>query len=348
MKKIKVLVVDDSALMRLLISDMLASDSVIEVVGVASDGNEAVRKTKELEPTVVTLDIQMPNLDGLEALKRLKRECPTRVIVITGLQSPDIAYEALSLGAIDFIPKPSGPYSPDIDELKDELIKKVKMVAQVDLAKVMPTLDSRKFKAASTKESLILKKVVAIGASAGGPLALERIFSDLKVDLPASILVVQHLPAGFTSSLVKRLNSLISFEVKEARGGESVEPGVAYFAPSGYHLTVSAKRGKQGKLKLDKGQPVFNLRPSVDKLMASVAAFYGRAALGVILSGMGKDGALGMKAIKNKGGKTLAQDEKTSVVFSMPKAAIAQGAVDRVLPLGRIAKEIEKIVEREK
>ena len=345
MNKIKVLVVDDSALMRLLISDMLASDLALEVVGAASDGYQAIVEIEILKPDIITLDVQMPALDGLEVLKRIRQECPTKVIVVTGLKNSDVAYEALSLGAIDFVSKPSGPYSPDIDEVKEELIEKVKMAASVNLAKVMPSTNSYKFKTGIVKRSVVLKKIVAIGASAGGPPALEKVLSALSAGLPASFLVVQHLPAGFVKSLVKRLNFLAPFEVREARGGEPIEPDVVYFAPSGYHLTVARSKGCCS-LKLDKSRPVCGARPSIDKLMASVAAYCGKRAIGVVLSGMGRDGASGMKAIKARGGKTIVQDEKTSVVFSMPKAAIAEDAVDKILPLDRIAKEIERIITR--
>lgn len=342
-RSIRVIVVDDSALMRMMIQDMLTSDPEIEVVEKGQDGQEAVEKTVALRPDVVVLDIEMPRLDGLAALKKIMRQCPTKVVVLTGITEEKVALDALGLGAVDLVLKPSGTYSPDINKVKRELIKKVKTAAQVDLGKIKSLPVQSKPLVTSLKSPL--REVVAIGASTGGPRALETILPSLPGSLSVPILIVQHLPGGFTKSLAERLDSLSQIEVKEASNGEKLKGGRALIAPAGYHMTVE-KQNQAGVIRLDNlAPPILGLRPSADKMMQSVAEAYGDKAVGVLLSGMGRDGALGLQAIKERKGKAIAQNEASSVVFGMPKAAIEAGYVDRVVPLQQIAEEILRAVQ---
>lgn len=337
---INVIVVDDSALMRMIISDMLSSDSVIRVMDKASDGADAVSKVIALKPDVVTLDVEMPKMDGLEALKRIREEAPeTKVVMLTGLTDPQVTLEALKRGAVDLVTKPSGPYSPNIDEIKDELITKVKTAATVDPTKLgrIPAKPTRRPAPILPRTS----KVVAIGASTGGPPALEAVIPLLPPNVGVPILIVQHLPIGFTAPLAERLNAASQLRVIEASDGEPIIPGTVIIAKAGSHLEVERVQPSGGyRVRLSESDPIMGLRPCVDKMMESVAHVYGAKAIGVLLTGMGRDGTLGLKVIKERGGKTLVQDEASSVVFGMPKAAIESGCADSVVPLERIAQEI--------
>lgn len=342
-RPIRVLVVDDSALMRMMVQDMLVSDPEIEVVDKGQDGQEAVEKTAALHPDVVVLDIEMPQMDGLTALKKIMSQCPAKVVILTGVTDEKVALDALSLGAVELVLKPSGTYSPDVNKVKKELIMKIKTAAQVDLGKVKsPPVRS---KSLITPVKSPLRRVIAMGASTGGPRALETILSSLSGGLSVPILIVQHLPWGFTQPLAERLDSLSQIEVREANEGKKLEGGKALIAPAGYHIIVE-KQNLAGVVRLDNlTPPVLGLRPSADKMMQSVAEVYGDKVVGVILSGMGRDGALGLKAIKERKGKTIAQDEASSVVFGMPKAAIEAGCVDSVVSLQQMAEEIAKAIQ---
>jgi two-component system chemotaxis response regulator CheB len=346
LKPIRVLVVDDSALMRSLICSMLSSDRWIKVIDIARDGEEAVEKALKERPDVITLDVEMPCLNGLKALQIIMKEAPTRVIMLSGINEPEITYEALSQGAVDFVVKPSGTFSIDIGELKDELILKVKIAAGVRLA----TLKSPSVRRPPKKKSLrilsVTTRAVAIGASTGGPRALERIFADLPADLPAPIMVVQHLPIGFSHAFAERLASVGRLPVKEAENGDILEAGMVFVAPAGRHMLIT-KNGRKSCIKLEDGPRVWGVKPSADKLMQSVAEVFGSNSIGVVLTGMGVDGAAGVKAIKEKKGTVIVQDEKTSVVFGMAKAAIQKKAVDKVVPVNRIGREIIKAIQSE-
>ncbi len=347
--KIRVLIVDDSAFTRLAIKEILEKDPDIKVVGTARDGLEAVEKVKKLKPDVVTLDVQMPKMDGLQALKIIMEENPVPVVMISALtkEGARVTLEALKLGAVDFITKPSAVLPFDLSEVEREIITKVKN-AKHSNPNIIRLMNLRKF-----KESVVRgnwkngdKEIcVLIGSSTGGPSALEHIIPRLPGDLPASVFVVQHMPRGnFTSQLAERLNSQSELEVKEAENNEIVKKGIVYIAPGGYHMIVKNVLGKK-RIKLTEDPPVNAVRPSVDVTAKSLVSAFGKNIVGVILTGMGNDGANGMKLIREKGGKTIACSEDTCVVFGMPKAAIEIGAIDSVKPLYEIAEDIVKFVE---
>ncbi len=330
---IRVLVVDDSAFMRKMITQILNSDPEIEVIATARDGEDAIKKVEKLRPDVVTLDVEMPRVDGLTALAYIMNKSPLPVVMLSALtgEGTKATVKALSYGAVDYIQKPSGTISLDIEKIRDEIIRKVKLAANARVRKLK--LENRKPKKIDFHS--FTKKLVVIGASTGGPQALVEIISHLPKNIPASILVVQHMPKQFTRSFAERLDSLSEIEVEEAEEGDRIIEGKALLAPGDYHMLVN-----NSKITLDDGPKINSVRPAVDPTMISAAEAYGENVIGVILTGMGNDGAYGIKVIKEKGGTTIAQDESTSVVFGMPKAAIATGCVDKVLPLHEISKEI--------
>jgi len=350
--RIRVLVVDDSALMRRIISDLLNSDPELEVIATARNGKEALEKVAQLRPDAVTLDVEMPVMDGLTTLKELMKVCPTPVVVLSSLtqEGTEITVKALQLGAVDFVPKPSGSISLDLQKVKEELIQKVKVAARVRPSPLHPprlALSPSKRKEEGLKQ-LPPKKLVLVGTSTGGPRALSEVLTKLPGNIPAALLIVQHMPAGFTRSLAERLDHLSELRVKEAEDRERVVSGTAYIAPGDYHLKVEAvPPSRQPLLRLTKEPPVNGHRPSVDVLMKSAAQAGCWELIGVVLTGMGSDGCDGMREIKAHHGKTIAEDESTAVVFGMPKAAIEAGVVDRVVPLPLIAKEIVKMLEEE-
>lgn len=346
--KVRTLIVDDSAYMRVVIKDMLESDLGIEVVGVAKDGFEAVEKTKELKPDVVLLDIQMPRMDGIATLQRIMKESPTRVIMLSAMDKKDdqLPIHALEMGAVDFISKPSGPVSVDIVSFSDKIVEIVKnsAMAKVDvLRRARTPLPSRL--QALRKEGAKGHKVIAIGASLGGPRALESLFAALPKDLPASLLIVQHIPQDFSLTFAKRLDSVQGPRVKLATDGMRAEKGSAYLAPGGKHLKVGWKGASTVQLRLEDGDPVNYVKPSVDVLFRSVADALGNLSMGIVLTGMGVDGAKGALAIRRAGGKVVAQDEQTSLAYGMPRAVAEAGAANRVLPLEEIPKEIIRFLE---
>ncbi len=346
---IRVLVVDDSALMRTLISEMLAREPGIEVVGTAKTGLEAISAAGKLAPDVMTLDVEMPELGGVEALRHIMRKSPTKVIMLSGVNSADVTYDALSRGAVDFIVKPSGTFSPDIASISKDLVSKIRMAAAVKVEQLPtsePAKEAPRFPRRVAHEEPS-SKLVAIAASTGGPAAVERVLADLPLDLPAACVVVQHLPVGFSESFARRLNRLSALDVRHAEAGDRVQAGVVYVAPAGKHMTVADRPTMGPVIRLDTEPPVFGLRPAADRTMKSVAETFRSRAVGVVLTGMGSDGALGMIQIKGNGGFTIAQDKETSVVYGMPRAAAERGAVDRVVPLNKVANEIRTAVERE-
>jgi two-component system chemotaxis response regulator CheB len=338
---INVLVVDDSSLMRRMVSDMLNSASNIRVVGTARDGMDAVEKKEKLRPDVVTMDVEMPRMDGLTALCCIMAKTPVPVVMLTAMDKieTDLAMKSFEYGAVDFVSKPSKTISLDIEEVKNELISKVRAASTVEVEKMAFKVVERRL-----IEKLLIppktdKKVLIIGASTGGPQALSEIIPKLHRTFPLAVLIVQHLPVGFTKSFSERLSWQGSIVLKEAEEGDVIKPGQAFVAPSGYHIVV--KNGRIGLNKRPKGNSV---RPSIDVAMKSAAEAYEDKVIGVLLSGMGKDGAEVMRAIKERGGKTIAQDELTSVIFGMPKAAIEMGAVDKVAPLPDIVDEIIRML----
>ncbi len=333
---INVLVVDDSSLMRKMVSEMLNSASNIRVVGTARDGMDAVEKTEKLRPDVVTMDVEMPRMDGLTALCYIMAKTPVPVVMLTAMDKieADLAVKSFEYGAVDFVSKPSKTISLDIEEVKNELISKVRAASTVNVEKMVFKVVERGF-----IEKLLIppksdKKVLIIGASTGGPNALSEIIPKLHRTFPLAVLIVQHLPIGFTKSFSERLSWQGSIALKEAEEGDAIKQGQAFVAPSGYHIVV--KNGRMGLNKRPKGDGM----RSIDAAMKSAAEAYGDKVIGVLLSGMGKDGAEGMRAIKERGGSTIAQDELTSVIFGMPKAAIEMGVVDKVASLPDIVDEI--------
>lgn len=342
---VDVLVVDDSPLMQRITTRLLETDPRIRVVATAADGHEAVEKVLALRPDVVTLDIQMPRLDGLEALRQIMERMPTPVVMLSGVEDATAAIRALQLGAVEFVAKPSGTISIDLHKIRDELITKVKLATLVNLERAVaqraladdPLPASRGL--ASTGHCM-----VAIAASTGGVQALERICRQLPANLPASLLVVQHMPATFTTSFAQRLDRHSPLRIVEAQDGEAVHLGTAYVAPGGRHLSIRTDGGRTTLHLLDT-PPVNSVRPSADVLMNSVAKVAGSRCLGIVLTGMGRDGAEGLARIKQAGGATLAQDRESCVVFGMPKAAIEQGVVDRVVPLAQIPAALVEILE---
>lgn len=342
-KRIGVLVVDDSAYMRKVISNMLQSDQDICVLDTARDGLDALEKIAKIKPDVVTLDVEMPNLDGLSALERIMTNFPTPVIMLSSLtqEGSETTVKALTTGAVDFVGKPSGTISLDIDKVKEELIKKIKLAARADIKNLrfpVPRLSSTSPVAVPVLKPIqgAPVRLVVIGSSTGGPNALQQVIPRIPGNLPAAVLIVQHMPPGFTNSLAKRLNETSQLEVREAREGDILENGKAYVAPGGYHLILRSR----AMLGLDKGPPVHSVRPAVDVTLESAVGFYGSKIIGVILTGMGYDGSKGAALVKKAGGKTIAQNEATCVIYGMPRVVVEMGKADKILPIQKVAEEI--------
>ena len=334
-REIKVLIVDDSPFVRKALLRIFDSEPSISVVGVARNGKEAIEKTLSLKPDVLTLDIMMPVIDGIETLKIIMEQSPLPVLVLSQFthEGAELTLKALELGAMDFVDKSSRGVM-DFLALAAEITSKVKAIAHNEPKKLVY---ERRVLSGYRSQGVV--DVVAIGASTGGPPALEMILQKFPQDISFGVLIVQHMPRGFTATLAERLDSMCAIRVKEAEEREKIEPGLALIAPSGLHM----KTRKGSRAIMLEGEPL-NLvhRPSVDVLFQSVGEAYGERSMGVILTGMGSDGAKGMGTIKEKGGTTLAQDEGTSVIFGMPKVAIKSGVVDKVVPLTEMAEEIMK------
>ncbi|MEK6747969.1 MAG: chemotaxis response regulator protein-glutamate methylesterase [Pseudomonadota bacterium] len=353
MAKIKVLVVDDSALVRQMMSDMLSSDPEIEVVGTAQDPFIAREKIKKLNPDVLTLDVEMPRMDGVTFLGNLMRLHPMPVIMISSLteHGADITLEALELGAIDFVTKPKVDLAHKLEDYQNEIIAKVKMAARarvraradVPRAKdISPKLsaDAVLEKSERIKRFKTTDKIIAIGASTGGTEAIKEVLAQLPADMPG-IVITQHIPEKFSGPFARRMDTITAMTVFEAQNGQQIVPGHVYIAPGDKHLIV-VRDGARYVCQLSDGPPVNRHRPSVDVLFRSVAQHVGPNAVGVILTGMGDDGAVGMKEMHDAGAPTVAQDEKTSVVWGMPGEAVKKGGVDEIAPLQNIANWLQK------
>ncbi len=343
METIKVLIVDDSALMRRIISDILSSDPRFKVIGTARDGIDALEKMEQLSPDLVTMDVEMPRMDGIGTLKQIMRRYGTPVLMLSSMtqRGSSVTMEALALGAVDFLAKPQHTTTESRENMARELVTKAAAAAK---AKVVAPATVRTIVSAPPKPvtQSVASRIVAIGTSTGGPRALETLLTELPQNLPAAVLVTQHMPPKFTYALATRLDSISAIRIKEAEHGEPVLSGVVYIAPGDYHLTVDDNKCVQ----LNQSPPVEHVRPSATVMMLSAAKVWHGNILGVILTGMGRDGADGMVEIKRRGGRTLAQDEESSVIFSMPKAAIKAGVVDHVLPLSKIAGKISELCGR--
>jgi len=368
--KSKLLVVDDSAFMRKLISDFFDGNPKIEVVGTARNGKDAITKIQTLQPDVVTMDVEMPELNGLDALKEIMRVSPVPVIMLssTTLQGAENALIAIEYGAVDFVAKPSGTISIDLHKIKEELVHKVEHAAHVSVSKLRkPKIDLQQSfiqKKSTFNDKLFnhklttvgtpiaaenrfnkatKKKIVLIGTSTGGPRALQEVITKIPSSIKAPILIVQHMPAGFTKSLADRLNNLSHIKVKEAEKGDILQDGVAYIAPGGSHLKLE-KHGASYELVLDQQEPPRSgHRPSVDVLFESVSKISDFDKIAVIMTGMGSDGSKGLIELKQSGNvMAIAESEKTCIVYGMPKAAVETQLVNEVVEVDKIAETIMK------
>ncbi len=334
-ERVRVLVVDDSALMRKLIPAILARDPSIEVVGTAMDGAFALKKIEELRPDVVTLDLEMPRMDGMETLRLIMQRAPIPVILFS-THSREGAYstfKALALGAIDFVAKPKDAAAGHLDVIGDQLIEKIKVAKRAGRSKpAAPVIVDATPQKKATRAALPPNRIIAIGISTGGPNALQFMLSQIPGDFPASLVVVQHMPEGFTEMFSRRLDECCAIDVHEAKSGDLLVAGRALICPGNRHMMV--RRMPRGDMAvLSDGPAVNGHRPSADVLFHSVAQQFGLTAVGVIMTGMGDDGAEGLGAIKAAGGMTLAQSEDTCVVSGMPHAAIQKGHVNKIVPL---------------
>ena len=386
---IRVLIADDSAFMRKVLSDVFNKEPDFEVVGTAVDGKETVEKVKELKPDLLTLDVNMPVMDGINALAIIMREQPTPTVMISSLtqQGTDATVKALGLGAIDFVSKQGGSISR-IDAIEDEILTKCRYAAKANVRaigignrppvmkrielpkrsglkldtetkqeenrpgvfqkRINPLLqrkEAQKSATATGVSSAGNNKLVAIGTSTGGPQALQKVITKLPANLPCGVVIVQHMPPGFTKSLADRLDQISAISVKEAENDDIIEPGHVYIAPGNYHMRVSSIGGTR-KIVLGQDPPVGNHRPAVNVMYDSVAPI-GRDLVAVIMTGMGCDGCEGMKKIKAGGGYSIAQNEATSVVYGMPKAVVDAGLADEVRPLEDIANAIVNAVNKQ-
>jgi two-component system chemotaxis response regulator CheB len=335
---VRVLVVDDSALMRKLIPQIIERDSSIHVVGTAMDGEFALKKIVELRPHVITLDLDMPRMGGMETLRAIMRQSRLPVIVVSAhtTQGASATFKALALGAFDFVAKPQDALSANMDAIATELINKIKVASQTRMPKTQPEIPGPRRVKKSGQKRMPTRRVVAIGVSTGGPNALQYVLSHLPADFPAAIVVVQHMPEGFTELFARRLDECCAIDVKEAHSGDLLLAGRALVCPGNRHMRV--KRMPLGDIVVLSDEPRVNgHRPSVDVLYHSAAQEFGRDAIGLIMTGMGEDGAEALGEIRDQGGTTIAQDEESCVVYGMPRAAIDHGSVMRVVPLDALA-----------
>ncbi|MEY7998826.1 chemotaxis response regulator protein-glutamate methylesterase [Clostridium sp. Mt-5] len=365
MEKIKVLVVDDSALMRKIISDMIDNDSSIEVIGTARNGEDLLNKLslnfRKNMPDIITLDVEMPKMDGITALGELKkRDINVPVIVLSSIskEGTKLTMECLEAGAFDFLPKPSGTISLDIDKVRIELIKKIKaaygnITKMQKFSHIIHRNKSReeigaanyiKINAEDAEDyKMDTRKnidAVVIGASTGGPKALYSVITEFPENIGVPVFVVQHMPVGFTRAFAERLDSNSKIKVVEAQDGTNVENNTVYIAQGGFHMEV----WRDKKIHLNVEPAIWGVRPAVDKLFISASRVYGENIISVVLTGMGRDGADGTVEIKKNGGVTISEDESTCTIYGMPKATYATGKVDMVLPIDKIASEILKII----
>jgi two-component system chemotaxis response regulator CheB len=349
---VKVLIVDDSAFMRNALTSMLASDPEISIVGTARDGLEAIEKIASLRPDVVTMDVEIPRMDGITALKHIMEKAPVPVIMVSSLtnEGAKVTLDALDLGAVDFIPKNLSELSVNIVKIKEVLLDKIKQIARRGpIRRIVRPIDKaaietkiRELRLAVPQRATGERKtsVVAIGTSTGGPRALQEIITVLPKDFPVPIVIAQHMPPNFTGPFAERLNQLSKIEVKEAQEGDQLKPGLALLAPGRGHMKVVKKRTLESVVTISENREEFTYRPSVDALILSIAECYPGRALGVILTGMGNDGLKGLTELKRTGGRVFAQNEQTCVVYGMPKAVVDAGLADKVLSLEEMAGEI--------
>lgn len=340
MSKLKVMVVDDSALMRKIIGDMIDKYENLEVIATARNGVDALEKLERIKPDVITLDVEMPKMNGMETLQEIQKSYKIPVIMVSSLtaENSKTTIEALEKGAFDFIQKPSGSISLDIGQVEKELVQKIGSV--MDMRASSEPISQR----VGMHSSVSLDKkwsAIVIGASTGGPRTLTKIIKELPENPKAiPIFIVQHMPKGFTASFAKRLDNSCALKVIEAKDGELIQRGRVYIAPGDFHMTIDKHR-----IYLDQREKHLGVRPSVDYLFTSAAPIYKDKLLSIVLTGMGKDGTEGMKETKKWGGTNIAQDQQSSVIFGMPGSAINSGTVDRVLSLEEITRQLYEIVK---
>ena len=345
-KSLRVMVVDDSAFMRFSIIQQLNEDPEIQVVGSASNGNEALRLIPQFEPDVITLDVEMPHLDGLSTLREIMKKFPRPVIMVSSLtkEGASETIQALMLGAVDFIPKPDN--SLDIRTAMGEIIAKIKLAAKAKVKRSTSNLLQMSTPQTSTQPEKTLHSysklapVILIGSSTGGPGALSEIIPALPASLPSPVVIVQHMPAGFTRSLSERLNSLSPLKVKEAEPGDTLMMGQVLVAPGGFHMLFDENE----RVTLNQKPAVHGVRPAVDVTLNSLNKHFGKNMIGVILTGMGSDGSLGMSILHSAGGYVIAEHESTCVVWGMPRSVVEAGSASIVLPRPKIAKGIESAI----
>ncbi|MFC7228249.1 chemotaxis-specific protein-glutamate methyltransferase CheB [Salinirubellus salinus] len=337
--RLRAVVVDDSAFMRSLVVETLR-EADVEVVATAADGHEAVAAVADHDPDVVTMDVEMPRMDGVTATAQIVRETPTPVLLVSAhtTEGAEVTLEGLSKGAADFTPKPD-PDRGGVGAFRRELTEKVPAVASVDATSLVPSETATPTPAtrAPAQRSYVADPVLVVGASTGGPAVVERLFADLPRAADLRVLVVQHMPDGFTARFAERLDAAGPYDVSEAGDGDRIGGGEALVAPGGSHLAVRRNAGGRLRVALDDGPRVNNVRPAVDVTMASAARRVEDPLVGVVLTGMGGDGTDGLRAMKRAGARTLAQDEATAAVFGMPRRAIGAGVVDRVVPADGVA-----------
>jgi len=338
---IRVLVIDDSAFSRQAITRMLDASPLVEVVGVARDGEEALRKTFELQPDLITVDLEMPRMDGFTFLRVVMSKRPTPVIVVSGRTGEEDVFRALELGAVDFVGKPSPRATPELNNIEHELVRKVHAIRDLRIEKVQTRIVTAPAALrAETDPGWSTPKVVAIGSSTGGPAALMQVFSAFPVAPQCSFVVAQHMPAGFTRGFAERIDRLTRLRAVEAEGGEPLSPGTVLIAPGGKHLELESRAGRI-VTRLVATDTRDKYTPSVDRLFESAAKHVGADLLAVVLTGMGDDGRSGVRSVNLAGGQVIAEAESTAVIFGMPQQAIRTGLVDQILPLGEIAAAIQ-------
>ncbi|MEW6418442.1 MAG: chemotaxis response regulator protein-glutamate methylesterase [Nitrospirota bacterium] len=348
MHKTKVLIVDDSAYSRQAIRKMLDTDPDIEVAGISSDGVDAMTKTIKLKPDLITLDLEMPRMDGFSFLRWLMKVRPTPVIIVSSYSDSSTVFKALELGAVDFVVKPPRMPSKEFHNLEKDLLNKVKGVKKLRMDKLSKNLEF--LEGESSKQAPLVKsgrniEVVAIGSSTGGPAALKIILTRLPSDFPAGIVVSQHMPKGFTDSFAERLNNISKVDVKEAKDGDEVERGRVLICPGGFHM-VFRKKGLKTVAAIKEPDGTEKYIPSVDMMMSSAAEVFGPKTMGIVLTGMGSDGIEGMLKIKKAGGYTIAESEDSATVFGMPSEVIKAGGAKKVLPLSEIPAEIIRLIRK--
>lgn len=344
MAKIKVLIVDDSAFMRKILTDIMTEDDRLEVVGTAKNGEDALNQIRKLQPDLVTLDVEMPVMDGITALEHIVKEFKIPVVMLSSLTraGADLTIKALEIGAVDFITKPTSIFKINTDEIKQTLIEKVIGASKVLISKVSSAKIQTFAKPKKEAHTGRLKKIIAIGTSTGGPRALQSVVPLIPGNVDGSILIVQHMPVGFTKSLAERLNSMSEIDIKEAEHGDVLKAGCGYLAPGGYQMEV-VQRGGNYVIQLDDSKVVSGHRPSVDAMLDSIVNQNIKNTIAVIMTGMGSDGTKGLKRLKDNGKvRIIAQDEESCVVYGMPGSAVKADTVDVEVPLNKITNEIMK------